>query len=537
MLIAAMRPARFVVLGGGIAGLSAAHKLSSACPRAQVVLVEASSRLGGWLWSERRDDFLFERGCRGIRPSGASGTQVIELIDELGLGRVTLSTAAQSSPRFIWQSSERGLEEVPSSIFSALRSPLTRDALAWALRDIFAPSRAAGAAGLPDDESVSSFASRHFGEHVTRVLLDAALGGIHAGDIDALSARSVLSSLWEAQARGVWAGGRYSSVLLGLLRAPHVAPPSFHTPPSPPSATAERLRGAASISFTDGVGALPRALEACLRKRVGVELLTSYRAESLEVCGRAGADGSSASVRVRVSPLMPCDGGQRVLEADAVICALPAAQLAPLLAASSGRSRLELATAGASAQPRANVGVVSLAWRHAPGPTIASAAWCKGPLLPKPGFGYLVPRKARPEGAPPVLGATFDSSVFPGQALGNAPETRVTVMLGGATHDISGWSHAALERAALDSIRAQAGVNPRCGTPPHALLVTVANAAIPQYTVGHASRMADVFDGVRDAFSGRVLLVGNSWAGVGAADSIAGGRSAAARVLSESGLT
>ena len=185
-----MRPARFVVLGGGIAGLSAAHKLASACPRAQVILVEASARLGGWLWSERRDEFLFERGCRGIRPSGTSGTQVVELIDELGLGRVTLSTAAQSAPRFIWQSRERGLEEVPGRLAAALRSPLTRDALAWVMRDIFTPTRVTDA-GAADDESVSSFANRHFGEHLTRVLLDAALGGIHAGDIDALSARAV----------------------------------------------------------------------------------------------------------------------------------------------------------------------------------------------------------------------------------------------------------------------------------------------------------------------------------------------------------
>ena len=51
------------VIGGGISGLAAAHRLLELQPSAKVVLFEASDRLGGILQSERRDGFLIEQGA------------------------------------------------------------------------------------------------------------------------------------------------------------------------------------------------------------------------------------------------------------------------------------------------------------------------------------------------------------------------------------------------------------------------------------------------------------------------------------------
>ena len=54
---------RVVIVGGGISGLAAAHRLIElGLPKTQVTLVETSERLGGTIESQQRDGFLLERG-------------------------------------------------------------------------------------------------------------------------------------------------------------------------------------------------------------------------------------------------------------------------------------------------------------------------------------------------------------------------------------------------------------------------------------------------------------------------------------------
>src|ERR1700752_5262865 len=53
---------RIVVVGGGITGLAAAHRLREIDPSINVTLLEASGRLGGTIQTEQRDGFLLERG-------------------------------------------------------------------------------------------------------------------------------------------------------------------------------------------------------------------------------------------------------------------------------------------------------------------------------------------------------------------------------------------------------------------------------------------------------------------------------------------
>lgn len=47
----------------------------------QVIVLESSSRFGGWLWSTRRSDgAVFEHGPRGIRPAGAVGYNTLNMV-------------------------------------------------------------------------------------------------------------------------------------------------------------------------------------------------------------------------------------------------------------------------------------------------------------------------------------------------------------------------------------------------------------------------------------------------------------------------
>ena len=75
-----------VVLGGGLTGLSSAFHLSRRFPNAQITLVEKTSRLGGWVSSDRVQvqdehghvaDILLEAGPRTLRPNAKS---VLELV-------------------------------------------------------------------------------------------------------------------------------------------------------------------------------------------------------------------------------------------------------------------------------------------------------------------------------------------------------------------------------------------------------------------------------------------------------------------------
>jgi oxygen-dependent protoporphyrinogen oxidase len=49
---------RIVVVGGGISGLAAAHRLVELSPTSHVTLVEASSRLGGTIRTDEREGYL-----------------------------------------------------------------------------------------------------------------------------------------------------------------------------------------------------------------------------------------------------------------------------------------------------------------------------------------------------------------------------------------------------------------------------------------------------------------------------------------------
>lgn len=71
-----------VIVGGGIAGLAAAHRLSQTLPQAALTLVESDARLGGKIATDRVDGFVVEGGpdtFLAYKPRG------VGLCRELGL--------------------------------------------------------------------------------------------------------------------------------------------------------------------------------------------------------------------------------------------------------------------------------------------------------------------------------------------------------------------------------------------------------------------------------------------------------------------
>lgn len=610
--VASGAPRRVVVLGGGPAGLAAA--LGARRRGAAVTLLESSGGAGGWLRSERAPGgFLFEAGCRGLRPTGAAGRAALALAESIGLGLDAPRGAllARAGARYLLHGG--ALARLPSGLLAALSSPLTASASAWAARELTAaarrppagggawpPSPAAAAAapgdddgwptGAPgevnareDEESVQEFATRRLGAFVGDELLDAAFAGVYAGSAAELSARAVMPGAWRAEAAH---GGIARAALAQALAAARVLRGGGAAPPAAavasPLADAAAAARAVSVSFQDGVGALPEAMVRALRAaecgghdgdggRGGgppADVITHARVVSLAPAPPRAGDGAGLVPRVRVQYESSSGGGGggrapstrllTTLDADAVVSALPAGALAAALrrgAAAGGAGVPPAAAAAADAAatalaaiPYASVALVSMAW----------AAGGGRPGLPRPpadGFGYLLSSRERGRpphsagaaaeaalswiargavGAPPplpILGMVWDSRAFPGQAASPSGDARVTVMVGGA-----GWREAAAGGEGDDALRALARAalaahvpGGAAARPPDATRVGRAVDAIPQYTRGHTARVRAAAEGAAAAFRGRLFLAGNALRGVGAADALANGLEAGRR--------
>lgn len=73
---------KFLILGGGISGLTAAYSLlKKVADPSNISIVESSSRLGGWIESKRHaDGAVFEHGPRGLRPAGPNGRASLKMV-------------------------------------------------------------------------------------------------------------------------------------------------------------------------------------------------------------------------------------------------------------------------------------------------------------------------------------------------------------------------------------------------------------------------------------------------------------------------
>jgi len=185
------------IVGGGITGLAAAYELTAR--RMPFQLFEASSRLGGLIQTEHVDGFTIEAGPDSIL---AQKPAAIELCESLGLGPRLIST---DEPRTAFVMKHGRLYPLPSP--SVLGIPITwRGIMEYELLSPVARARLALEPFIPPrrdagDESVGEFFRRRFGGDTVDLVAEPLLGGIHAGDVDALSMTSLFPRFVEAEAR------------------------------------------------------------------------------------------------------------------------------------------------------------------------------------------------------------------------------------------------------------------------------------------------------------------------------------------------
>jgi oxygen-dependent protoporphyrinogen oxidase len=196
------RGKRVVVIGGGITGLTAAYRLTQAA-RAhegplEVILLEASGRLGGAIATHAQDGLLMEQGPDCFLSAKPWG---MRLCEELGLGDEIISTTTQYRQSFIVRGGK--LVPVPQGFYlmapGSWRSLITTPVFSWRgkLRmalDLVVPRRTA-----TDDESLAQFVTRRLGREALERMAQPMVGGIYTADPQYLSMRATMPQFLEME--------------------------------------------------------------------------------------------------------------------------------------------------------------------------------------------------------------------------------------------------------------------------------------------------------------------------------------------------
>ncbi len=424
---------RVVVLGAGIAGLTAAFRRATT---GETIVLEAGPRAGGSIRTIREDGFTLECGPNTLRTSEAAE----RLLLDLGLEPKAVA-ADGKAPRWIVRGgSPREVVPGPAALFNKV---FTTKGKLRLLKEPFVARRPASL----DDESVHSFFARRFGEEAALYGAGPMVSGVYAGDPHTLSIRSAFPRLWEAE-------GASGSVVRGLLRkkkkeekgggngSDRGAAPPHHR--------------ARTLTFSGGLLTLIEVLLSRSSERPGFRLELNAAVVAIEGPRADSEPGRRWTVRT-------ADG--RAFDADVLVSTLSAPQTARLFGNVLTRSAAALA-----AVPSSPVTVVLQAY---PAPASPADA-------PR-GFGGLIPQV---EGFR-SLGILYPASLF----TGRAPEGFVltTSFLGGALdRAFAGAPDADLLAVAGSEV---ARFFPRLGPPARSWIARWPEA-IPQLPLGHHRTLA-----------------------------------------------
>ena len=455
-------PKTVVVIGGGITGLTAAYRLTQAA-RAhegplEVILLEASGRLGGAIATHAQDGLLMEQGPDCFLSAKPWG---MRLCEELGLGDEIISTTTQYRQSFIVRGGK--LVPVPQGFYlmapGSWRSLITTPVFSWRgkLRmalDLVVPRRTA-----TDDESLAQFVTRRLGREALERMAQPMVGGIYTADPQYLSMRATMPQFLEMEQQ-------HGSLIRAML----------HRQRNAASAGTSGPRYGLFVSFRQGMQTLVDALTAHLP---------------------AGTVRLHAPVR-RLQRLAETQrwlvhlDQQPALEADAVCLSLPAPPSGQLLHDVDS----PLATA-LQAVPYASSAIVNL---------VCTRAQVSHPL---DGMGFVVPAIEQRA----LLACSFSSIKFAGRAPQN--QVLLRAFVGGALQQEQlARSDIGIQQAVVHDLRQLLGLTGE----PLAISVTRHLEAMPQYHVGHLDRVAHITS--RLAHYPGLVLAGNAYHGVGIPDCI-----------------
>ncbi|MEU5390998.1 protoporphyrinogen oxidase [Streptomyces tibetensis] len=308
---------RVVVIGAGIAGLAAAHRLLDR--GARVTVLEASGRVGGKLLPGEVAGARVDLGAESLlarRPEAVALAREVGLADRL---RPPATATASLWTRGALRPFPKGhVMGVPGTA-SALAGVLSEEGLARIEQDAELPRTEVG-----DDVAVGEYVAQRLGREVVDRLLEPMLGGVYAGDAYRISMRAAVPQLFQV-------ARTHTSLTEGVreLQA---------------KAAAARQTGPVFMGIEGGIGTLPLAVADSVRTRGG-EILTGTPVTGLRRTPEGGWHVVS---------------GEREWLADAVVVAAPTPVAARLLRAETPGAAAEL-----DAVEYASMALVTLAYRRA----------------------------------------------------------------------------------------------------------------------------------------------------------------------------
>ena len=461
---------RIVIIGGGIAGLSAAYYAKKKVPDAHITLLESDSRWGGKITTDRialnDGQFIIEGGPDTFL---ATKPWAVALCNELGLGERLHGTNPHKKNTYVLSKGRLlplpdGLAMmVPTNIQAILKSGL----VSWFSKARMGLDFLLPAKSLNGDESLGSFVSRRLGRGAYENLIEPLMSGIYAGDGDQLSLASTFPYLRDLEIK-------YGSL----------------------------ARGALEIRKQSNGKAVQGSRSAFLTPTTGLAEIVEAIVSSLET------NGTTLCLNTHVSGISTCNSRYSVeletgatLEADSIILATPAFVSGKLLASLDPTLASTLKSI-----PYASTATASLAYRQNDLPRELD------------GYGYVIPRR---EGHK-ALACTWTSTKFPHRAPDGYALIRVFV--GRAGQDIP-WAEDELLELAKEELKLTLGITAE----PLLARVFVWENAMPQYNLGHPEILKRIDAALKDHPG--LALAGNGYRGIGIPDCIHSGELAVHKIL------
>lgn len=473
---------RAAVLGGGMTGLTAAYYLQREAAAQnlplEVTLVEASGRLGGMVNTLRRDGCFIERGPDSFL---ARKLPMIRLAEELGIADELTGTNQAARKTYIVRDGVLHLMPaglylgVPTSESSFLETGLVSEEgkrRALAEKD-YKPSGAAGG-----DESVGEFLQRHFGPEMVDRIFEPLLAGIYAGDLYALSLEATFPQFREMEIRR-------GSLIAGMTEARQAEPAAAAA-----NAGEDRSIGSIFFNFRRGLSTVTETLEDRLREG-GCVIRLGGRAASLSV----RMDGEKPVYRIAL------DNGED-LEADAVVVALPAREIARLLEPFTDVSAMR------------NIRYLSVA-------NVVFGYDAAGFDHPLDGTGFLVPRSEKRL----ITASTWTSTKWPHTAPPDKRLIRCYVGRAGEEENVE-LSDEEMTAGVYRDLQELMGLTAK----PVFVEITRLRHSMPQYPVGHRRAVDAFVTELQERMPG-VVPAGQPFGGVGLPDCVAEGKRAAEAIV------